>query len=330
MRPTQGRIRVRGRVGALIEVGAGFHPMLTGRENIYVNGAILGMGKAEIDRKFDQIVEFADIGDFLDSPVKFYSSGMYVRLGFAIAAHLEPDILLIDEVLAVGDAGFQSKCLNAIGQLRRNGCTMLFISHNMHSVIRTVTQVLFLKAGQPRALGPMEAVMETYRDEYMGSLAAVSEGIQEKTATGTGAAVIERVVFINADGQETHEVTSGQPVSMRLHYRRIAPLVRNPTLDLCICDRFGHIFFQTTSRIQGVQLGDLNTIGVLEAHIASLCAAPQVLTFYLAMWNNDQTELLDWRREIPLRVSGSSLSQGQVHLETRWENRGADSFRKLC
>jgi lipopolysaccharide transport system ATP-binding protein len=163
IRPTQGRIRVRGRVGALIEVGAGFHPMLTGRENIYVNGAILGMGKREIDRKFDQIVEFADIGDFLDTPVKFYSSGMYVRLGFAIAAHMEPDILLIDEVLAVGDLSFRVKCYNAIARMLEH-CAVLFVSHNLPHLHRTSTRSMVLSRGQVKFQGAVTAGIAAYEE----------------------------------------------------------------------------------------------------------------------------------------------------------------------
>jgi lipopolysaccharide transport system ATP-binding protein len=132
--PTSGRAEVNGRVGSLLEVGTGFHPELTGRENIYLNGAILGMRKAEIDRQFDEIVDFAEIEKFIDTPVKRYSSGMYVRLAFAVAAHLEPEILLVDEVLAVGDAAFQKKCLGKIGDVAREGRTVLFVSHNMAAI----------------------------------------------------------------------------------------------------------------------------------------------------------------------------------------------------
>ena len=132
--PDKGKIFVNGRVGALIQVGAGFHPMLTGRENVYINAAILGMSKKEVDEKFDDIVEFADIGNFLDTPVKFYSSGMFVRLGFAIAVHCEPNILLVDEVLAVGDEGFQNKCFNKIGELKKKETTTILVSHNMHII----------------------------------------------------------------------------------------------------------------------------------------------------------------------------------------------------
>ena len=133
-RPTEGRIRMHGRVGSLLEVGTGFHPELTGRENIYLNGAIIGMRKKEIDRKFDEIVAFAEIEKFIDTPVKYYSSGMYVRLAFAVAAHLEPEILLVDEVLAVGDAEFQKKCLGKMGDVARQGRTVIFVSHNLQVI----------------------------------------------------------------------------------------------------------------------------------------------------------------------------------------------------
>ena len=145
--PTEGRARMKGRVASLLEVGTGFHPELTGRENIYLNGAILGMAKTEIDRKFDQIVEFAEITKFLDTQVKRYSSGMYVRLAFAVAAHLEPEILIVDEVLAVGDANFQKKCLGKMSDVVRDGRTILFVSHNMDAVAQLCTHTLLLQNG---------------------------------------------------------------------------------------------------------------------------------------------------------------------------------------
>ena len=151
--PTTGQATIRGRVRSLLEVGTGFHGELTGRENIYLNGAILGMKKAEIDRKFDAIVAFADVEQFLDTPVKRYSSGMYVRLAFAVAAHLEPEILLVDEVLAVGDASFQQRCLGKMGSVAREGRTILFVSHNMSAVSELCSQVAILDAGRVIAHG---------------------------------------------------------------------------------------------------------------------------------------------------------------------------------
>src|SRR5437879_813515 len=147
-KPTHGEVSLRGSVGSLLEVGTGFHPELTGRENIYLNGAILGMKRAEIKRKFEQIVDFAEVGQFLDTPVKRYSSGMYVRLAFAVAAHLQPEILIVDEVLAVGDLGFQRKCMGRMREVGRSGCTVLFVSHSMPAIESLCTRVLLLDGGR--------------------------------------------------------------------------------------------------------------------------------------------------------------------------------------
>ncbi|MBC7243045.1 MAG: ABC transporter ATP-binding protein, partial [Anaerolineae bacterium] len=160
--PTEGRAYVYGRVGSLLEVGTGFHPELTGRENIYLNGAILGMRKVEIDRKFDEIVTFAEIEKFIDTPVKFYSSGMYVRLAFAVAAHLDPEILLVDEVLAVGDAAFQKKCLGKMGEVAGEGRTVLFVSHNMAAVESLCRRAFLLSQGQVANVGEVHSVVAEY------------------------------------------------------------------------------------------------------------------------------------------------------------------------
>jgi lipopolysaccharide transport system ATP-binding protein len=160
--PTQGRVRIRGRVASLLEVGTGFHPELTGRENVFLNGAVLGMTRSEIKKKFDEIVAFAEVERFLDTPVKRYSSGMYVRLAFAVAAHLEPEILIVDEVLAVGDAEFQRKCLGKIGQVAESGRTILFVSHNMQAVTRLCTKGILLEKGQVVAQGPAAEIVDRY------------------------------------------------------------------------------------------------------------------------------------------------------------------------
>ena len=160
--PTSGRIKVKGRIASLLEVGTGFHPELTGRENIHLNGAILGMNRNEIDRKFDEIVDFAEVEEFIDTPVKRYSSGMYVRLAFAVAAHLDPEILLVDEVLAVGDATFQRKCLGKIGDVAKGGRTVLFVSHNMASVESLCRKGLLLSKGRIIYSGHMEETIKNY------------------------------------------------------------------------------------------------------------------------------------------------------------------------
>jgi lipopolysaccharide transport system ATP-binding protein len=172
--PTEGRAVLHGTVGSLLEVGTGFHPELTGRENVYLNGAILGMTRGDINRRFDEIVEFAEVERFLDTPVKRYSSGMQVRLAFAVAAHLEPEILIVDEVLAVGDAAFQRKCLGKMGDVTSEGRTVLFVSHNMSVVSRLCDRGIWMEAGRVAAEGPMEDVVR----EYLGSSGARTAGFE--------------------------------------------------------------------------------------------------------------------------------------------------------
>jgi lipopolysaccharide transport system ATP-binding protein len=171
--PTEGRAEIRGRVGSLLEVGTGFHPELTGAENVYLNGAILGMRRAEIRRSFDEIVEFAEVQKFIDTPVKRYSSGMYVRLAFAVAAHLEPEVLIIDEVLAVGDVAFQKKCLGKMGDVARAGRTVLFVSHNLGAVAELCTRAVLLDHGKVVSQGEVRSVLDDYSELISSGVAAL-------------------------------------------------------------------------------------------------------------------------------------------------------------
>jgi lipopolysaccharide transport system ATP-binding protein len=192
--PDKGRVEIRGRVGALIEIGAGFHPMLTGRENIYINGSILGFSKKEIDNKFDEIVDFAELADFIDTPVKHYSSGMYVRLGFAIAAQMEPDIFLIDEVLAVGDVGFRAKCFNVIDKISKKAA-VIFVSHAMPQVARICSDVIVMKGGRSVYQGNhVEEGVSYYYEQFEGAKASI---------TGSGRASIHAVKLYSDDTEET-------------------------------------------------------------------------------------------------------------------------------
>jgi lipopolysaccharide transport system ATP-binding protein len=188
--PTAGSVRIRGRVASLLEVGTGFHPELTGRENIFLNGAILGMSRGEIKQRFDQIVAFSDIERFLDTPVKRYSSGMYVRLAFSVAAHLEPEILIVDEVLAVGDAEFQKKCLGKMGSVAREGRTILFVSHNMAAVQRLCTRAILLKAGTIAEDGEVGSVVRNYLNFAAESHGQAGERRWEDAAQAPGDEVV--------------------------------------------------------------------------------------------------------------------------------------------
>lgn len=247
--PTAGRVELHGRVGSLLEVGTGFHSELTGRENIFLSGAIMGMRRAEIVRKFDQIVAFAEIDDFIDTPVKRYSSGMYVRLAFAVAAHLEPEILLIDEVLAVGDVSFQKKCLGKIGEVAHGGRTVLFVSHNMAAIEALCTRCLMLSGGRRAAAGEPLAVMSRY----------VAEG----SAPGDGAVALEchqgrrpgdtptmmRVELRNGSGAQSGAIRMGEAMEIRVSYRAERPV--RPVLGSVIKTSYGAAVFCVSDRFCG-------------------------------------------------------------------------------
>ena len=208
--PTKGRITLRGRVASLLEVGTGFHPELTGRENIYLNGAILGMTKVEIKSKFDEIVAFAEIEKFLDTPVKRYSSGMYVRLAFAVAAHLEPEILIVDEVLAVGDAQFQKKCMGKMGDVARGGRTVLFVSHNIGAVRNLCSRGLYLQAGSLAMSGQTNEVLERYGNDMHSSGAGIIMAHEQLQ--------IENVALLDQNGVSCVNYPSGSSLMVVIEY----------------------------------------------------------------------------------------------------------------
>jgi lipopolysaccharide transport system ATP-binding protein len=220
--PTAGRIRLRGRTASLLEVGTGFHGDLTGRENIYLNGAILGMTRSEIKRKFDEIVQFAEIDRFLETPVKRYSSGMYVRLAFAVAAHLEPEILIVDEVLAVGDAQFQKKCLDKMDDVGHSGRTVLFVSHNMQAVTRLSTRCVLLDHGEVRLDGPAHRVASAYLSSGVG-LSSVREWTDLSEAPGDDVVRLCAVRIRSADGELVDTVDIRRPVGVELEYEVLKP-----------------------------------------------------------------------------------------------------------
>lgn len=221
--PTSGRITIRGRVSSLLEVGTGFHPELTGRENIYLNGAILGMPRNEIRRKFDEIVEFSEVERFLDTPVKHYSSGMYVRLAFSVSAHLDPEVLILDEVLAVGDARFQKKCLSKMRRFSEEGRTVLFVSHSASAISQFCSTAIYLEKGKIRQMGPAQDVVEEY---MLLSTAGVEEMRPELVAqgmpehpSGDELVQIDEVELLNATGDITPVHAIDRPATIRVSFR---------------------------------------------------------------------------------------------------------------
>ncbi|MDP1715429.1 MAG: ABC transporter ATP-binding protein [Anaerolineales bacterium] len=221
--PTVGTVSVRGRVGSLLEVGTGFHPELTGRENIYMNGAILGMRRAEIDSKFDEIVDFSEVTQFIDTPVKRYSSGMYLRLAFAVAAHLEPEILVVDEVLAVGDAEFQRKCLGKMGDVAQQGRTILFVSHNMSAIMRLTQETIVLNKGQLLMRGPTQEAVDFYLSSGQAQAGERVWDVKDVPASSAPFRPISLKVK-NGSGKVVDTVRSTEPVTVEFEYQLDAPV----------------------------------------------------------------------------------------------------------
>jgi lipopolysaccharide transport system ATP-binding protein len=220
--PTEGIADIRGRVRSLLEVGTGFHPELTGRENIYLNGAILGMKRAEITRKFDEIVAFAEVERFIDTPVKWYSSGMYTRLAFSVAAHLEPDVLIVDEVLAVGDYSFQQRCLAKMQEVSQGGRTVFFVSHIVAAITRLCPRVVLIEAGQMQADGPADEVISTYLELVVGA-GGDRKWLEPSAAPGTGAVRLASVRVRSEDGHVTDTVDMRRPVAIEMQYDVLEP-----------------------------------------------------------------------------------------------------------
>lgn len=329
--PTAGRAIIRGRVGSLLEVGTGFHPELTGRENIYLNGAILGMTRAEIARKFDEIVAFAEIERFLDTPVKRYSSGMYVRLAFAVAAHLEPEILLVDEVLAVGDIQFQTKCLGKIGQVATEGRTVLFVSHNMGPIQVLCTRGVWLRHGQVASSGPIASVVAAYLGEFNQS-APSHPSLDAAPRTGTGAVRFTDLRLLNTAGTESAVYSLGDTLIVEMSVRAFEQ-IRNLELSLLIKTITGTNVAHVIDRDDEFALAD-----ILPGSVTTVrCSLPELRLYpgryLLSVWAGDFTHDFDYLVDVTTftvvqsgfatRTSDMSQSKGLVLLPCSWHRVAA-------
>ncbi len=266
--PTAGDIKIQGRVSSLLEVGTGFHPELTGRENVFLNGAILGMKRKEIERKFDEIVGFAEIDKFVDTPIKYYSSGMYVRLAFAVAAHLEPEILLMDEILAVGDAAFQKKCLGKMGDVAKEGRTVLFVSHNMEAVQRLCTRTIWLNGGRIACDGDSRRVVSNYMNT---SFSALTEQVWTdiSTAPGNERVRLRRACIRPEGGSPSDPVTIRTPFVMEFEYWNLEPDTYL-NLSLHVYNEQGIMAFNTAPIHEPVWNGRPFSVGLFR----SICHVP--------------------------------------------------------
>jgi lipopolysaccharide transport system ATP-binding protein len=319
VKPTTGRVELRGRIASLLEVGTGFHPELSGRENIFLNGSILGMSKAEIKSKFDEIVAFSEVEKFLDTPVKRYSSGMYVRLAFAVAAHLEPEILIVDEVLAVGDAEFQRKCLGKMKDVAGSGRTVILVSHNMAAVQHLCERALYLRNGNLIESGPAEQVIGTYMRAAQGP-AAANLAIREDRS-GNGKVRFNSLALRDAKGNEVSALTCGQE-------GRIALQLNNPgkstinglMISVGIDDHLGNRIVLLSSEVTG-QITNVSGDNVNVNVIIPRLPLKQG-TYGLTLFASSNGEVADWIQDaVMMNVdagdfynSGKMPPDGQGHI----------------
>ena len=335
-RPDSGRLRVHGRVAPLIELGAGFHPELTGRENVIINGIILGMSQREVRRRLDEIIEFSGLAEFIDAPARTYSSGMYMRLGFAVAVHLDPDVLLIDEVLAIGDEAFARKCADRLAEFRRLGKTMLLVTHDPAAVERWCDEAVWLDRGVIRAAGTPRKVIDLYRqavaEEESDTLARAYEppappaveAVPQGTASvptvdrwGTREIEIERVRLDDAYGNEHYVYAAGDSVTIRFRYRVNRP-VDSRVFGFAILRNDGVWVYGTNTNLARITLPDLGGSGEVEVTIDALDLIAGSYFVDVAVHAEDGTPYDYHSRRYPFSVRDDATERGVAKIRHRW------------
>ena len=312
--PTSGKISINGRLAALIEVGSGFHPELSGRENIYLNGSILGMSRGEITKKLDSIIDFADVRQFIDTPVKRFSSGMYLRLGFSIAAHLEPDILLLDEVLAVGDAAFQAKCLNRITELKQAGTTIVFISHDLRAVEQLCSRVLLLKRGQIVMSGSAKDVVAAYQSDATLS----SESVEVHKKGETKEVEIRALSFRDETGQVKPIFQTGEPLVVRVDFDVHQP-VRDAVFGVLFFTADGQQHCDLTTQFSNDRISLVPGKGSLEFRTRELGLLPGIYFTSVHVQERNARDVIHYQyKSTTLRVDSDRVMRGNFFLPHEW------------
>jgi len=323
--PTRGRIEIQGRVASLLEVGTGFHPELSGRENIFLNGAILGMSRADIRKKFDEIVAFAEVEQFLDTPVKRYSSGMYVRLAFAVAAHLEPEILIVDEVLAVGDAQFQKKCLGKMQDVSKNeGRTVLFVSHNMGVIAQLCNKGILLKKGMIEKIGTIDSVI----NEYIQNTSSPSSGYSYSSESNSEKKpnFFNELNTVNLQNNSTSDFSFDETVVVKIDFT-MTERMPNLLVGIAMNDKFGNVVFTIFRSVLDFKNyeGDRYSGSV---ELPPSLIAPNQYNFSFSIWLKDIRiyELLENICPIKIHDNGTELAvfegqnYGSVIIKPKWIN----------
>jgi ABC-type polysaccharide/polyol phosphate transport system ATPase subunit len=356
-KPTSGAVTVRGRISALIELGAGFHPEISGRENVFINGVMLGMSKRDIDKRFDDIVDFAELREFIDAPVKTYSSGMYMRLGFAVAIHVDPDVLLVDEVLAVGDEGFTHKCLDKFGEFKRRGKTILLVTHSLGLVERFCDEAVWLDAGRKRADGDPKRVVGAYvtdverqeeqflaasdaRARAASGLAAPAGAMAPQEAGdaaadmskampgrwGSGLVEITDVRLQNGDGQTTHVFHTGEAMSVRLTVRATRP-VTDFVFGLGLFTADGVAVYGTNTDLEDFAADTLSGDADVRVDIEALDLVEGTYLLDVAAHTRDGAPYDYHRLLYTFRVKSRLKDVGIYRPRHRWVFSGGISFK---
>lgn len=313
MAVTRGSVRSRGTISSLLELGAGFHPDLTGRENVFLYGAIMGLNRKQMHERFDDIIAFAGIADYIDQPVKHYSSGMYVRLGFAVAVEVDPDILLIDEVLAVGDADFQRKCIAKMNDFRSEGKTMLIISHDMGTIQSISDEILLLDHGKIVGMGSPNSIVDTYRSL---SRTVDTEGLAREW--GTGEIRITGVQLCDKDGKECRDFSWNSSLEAKISYKASAPVVA-PVFGFSISDRNGRVIYGNNTQIEGLTVPDVAGEGTISLRIDKLNMASD--TYLLSFSIHSADHLTNYHRldnGFPISVNSDKPFEGCCYMDTSW------------
>lgn len=325
--PDRGSVTVNGRISALLELGAGFHLDLSGRENIFLNGAILGLSRRDVEAKFDDIVEFSGLERFIDTPVKNYSSGMIVRLGFAVAANVEPEILLIDEVLSVGDQSFQIRCIERIEKFRRDGRTIVFVSHALSQVQQLCESAIWIEKGVIRKSGPAPDVITDYTGESHHAVQKVDDELGERW--GDGRASITKVELLDDSGKPFDILTTGKPLTIRVSYDSHLPIKR-PIVGIRITHILGAVVWGSNTKRRGKFIDQIAGPGHVDIRLPALPLLEG--TYDLTVALSDHTELLafdHWEKRIRFEVHQHNIfDEGFVTVDSEWDVTSSRTGRR--
>jgi len=316
--PSEGIAEIEGTVGSLLEVGTGFHDELTGRENVYLNGSIIGMKKCEVDRHFDAIVEFSGVEQFIDTPIKRYSSGMRLRLGFAVAAHLDPDVLVVDEVLAVGDASFQKKCIKAMDGLRTSGRTVFFVSHGLAAVENLCSRGIWIDAGKVRMDGGAREVIAGYMGSFAGEQASGADLSTMKNRLGSGEVRYTRLEYLNSDGTPCAMTRSGDSLVLRFHYH-VEQTIRDPSFGFKLFSEMGTLITECGHWMHGIRISKLDPgDGYLDLKIEALNLLPGRYQFSLWITASDGMPVYDGDVRTSLEIEAADVYRSGRILNSRY------------